>query len=213
VGRRRTREDEVLLENAMLLFWRHGYASTGVRDLEQALHLKAPSLYSRFGSKDGLFRAALEHYLDAVISWRITHYLQADDPLVGLRKFFDTTYNYIGASKPAIACLLVNTALETPPQNTAVHALLAKGAARLVAGIHANLERAQQQGLISADADLQVLAEHLLICLHGLTVASKIETDKLKLSRQVDQILSVLPLLRPQSERGDNAPAPDVIGE
>ena len=60
--RPRTIEDETLLPNAMQVFWQNGYARTGIRELEQALGMKAPSIYNRFESKEGLFRAALEQH-------------------------------------------------------------------------------------------------------------------------------------------------------
>lgn len=39
----------------MLLFWEHGFEATSMSDLTQALGLTAPSLYSSFGDKVGLF--------------------------------------------------------------------------------------------------------------------------------------------------------------
>ena len=194
MARPRVVGDDALLDRAMHLFWRSGYANTGIRELERALGLKAPGIYNRFGSKDGLFQAALDYYLDKVIGWRIEHYLEASDPLLGLRKFFDTTYSYISADRPALSCLLVNTSLEIGPRNIPVHGLLEKGVETLRTALGDNLRRAQTMGQVRADADVPTLARHLLLCLHGLTVAGNIETDKATLSRQVDVIFSALPL-------------------
>nr|WP_240973209.1 helix-turn-helix domain-containing protein [Nonomuraea sp. FMUSA5-5] len=46
----------------MELFWTRGYEATTVRDLTRHLGLGQGSLYAAFGDKDGLYRAALEHY-------------------------------------------------------------------------------------------------------------------------------------------------------
>jgi TetR/AcrR family transcriptional repressor of nem operon len=193
MARPRVIDDATLLDRSMQLFWRRGYAGAGVRDLEQSLGLKASAIYNRFGSKDGLFQATLDHYIDAVIGWRIEHYLRAADPVWGLRKFFDTTYDYISLDKPALSCLLVNTSLEIGPENIAVHAILKRGVARLRAALAENLRRRQAAGYLAADADIPALSRHLLICLHGLTVASTLGPDKKRLAGQVDWILSTLP--------------------
>lgn len=43
----------------MLLFWEHGYEATSISDLTHALEITAPSLYSAFGDKAGLFTKVL----------------------------------------------------------------------------------------------------------------------------------------------------------
>ena len=199
MARPRVIDDRALLDRSMQLFWKNGYASTGIRDLEGTLGLKASAIYNRFGSKDGLFQATIEYYIDTVIGWRIEHYLQAEDPMRGLRKFFDTTYNYISIDKPALSCLLVNTSLEIGAENAAVHAILHRGVDRLRAAFGDNLRRCQSGGHIRADADIPTLSRHLLICLHGLTVASTLDSDQASLARQVDWIMSALPLAESQT--------------
>ena len=61
-GRPRGFDRDRALEVAMRLFWRHGYEGVSVNDLTAALGIAAPSLYSAFGSKPDLYRAALERY-------------------------------------------------------------------------------------------------------------------------------------------------------
>lgn len=46
----------------MRLFWEKGYDATSISDLTEAMGIGAPSLYAAFGSKDELYRAALESY-------------------------------------------------------------------------------------------------------------------------------------------------------
>lgn len=46
----------------MRLFWEKGYEATSISDLTAAMGIGAPSLYAAFGSKAGLYRAALDHY-------------------------------------------------------------------------------------------------------------------------------------------------------
>ena len=129
--RPRLQSDPELLSRSMQLFWRKGYAGTALRDLEDGLGLKAPAIYHRFGNKDGLFLATLEHYLERIVGRRIARYLEEPDPLHGLRRFFETTYDYIDEDHPPLACLMVNTAAEFGGRDPAVQALLQRSHDRL----------------------------------------------------------------------------------
>lgn len=194
MSRPRTVEDAVLLPKAMYVFWRYGYPNTGVRELEQELGIKAPSLYHRFGSKQTLFVAALQCYLDTVVRSRVERHLHAADPLRGLREFFDTTYNFTKRGQSALSCLLVNTALEQTASDPRVAALLKRGSATIVTALGQTLLRAQRQGSLREDADPKALAQALYLGLQGLLISGKTERNKAKLKRQTDALFALLPL-------------------
>lgn len=61
-GRPRSFDRDAVLQQAMRMFWERGYESTSLADLTSATGLKPPSLYAAFGSKEGLFREAVELY-------------------------------------------------------------------------------------------------------------------------------------------------------
>jgi TetR/AcrR family transcriptional repressor of nem operon len=191
--RPRQTDDKALLAKAMPLFWRQGYTATGLRELEAALGLKAPAIYNRFGSKEGLFRQVLEHYLHAIVGRRITLYLQAEDPLAGLRRFFETTYDYAKDGLPPLACLIVNTATELGGSDAHIGEVLRRSSALVTEAFRQNLARAQARGLLRKDADIGTEADLLHISLQGLLVISKIERDHSILARKVDLILARLP--------------------
>ena len=46
----------------MRLIWQHGYEGTTLGQLTSAMGIAAPSLYAAFGSKEGLYREALDRY-------------------------------------------------------------------------------------------------------------------------------------------------------
>ena len=66
VARPREFEESAVLDAAMHLFWRSGYAATSVADLCKATGLGAGSLYAAYGDKRGLFIAALRRYAERV---------------------------------------------------------------------------------------------------------------------------------------------------
>ena len=62
-GRPRAFDVEAVLEAAMLLFWEQGYEATSLSQLRAATGLSSASLYGAFGSKEGLFKQVVEHYM------------------------------------------------------------------------------------------------------------------------------------------------------
>lgn len=81
---------ERLLEAARELFYAEGVHTVGIdRVIERAGVAKA-SLYSTFGSKDGLVRAYLEDYRERVLSRRRAAAQAAPDPVAGILAIFDS---------------------------------------------------------------------------------------------------------------------------
>ncbi len=60
-GRPREFDRDTALHDAMLIFWRKGFAATSMNDLCDAMNIRSPSLYAAFGSKEALYIAAIEH--------------------------------------------------------------------------------------------------------------------------------------------------------
>lgn len=105
------REDAV--RSARDVFWREGYEGASMASLQRATGLNASSLYHAFGSKRGLFDAAVEDYLERVVRPGLG---SLQDPAVAA----DALEGYFRAARELFAdpsgrtlpdgCLLVNTA-------------------------------------------------------------------------------------------------------
>ena len=59
MGRPREFNAEAALDQAMEVFWRHGYEGATIAQLTEAMGINPPSLYACFGNKEGLLKAAL----------------------------------------------------------------------------------------------------------------------------------------------------------
>ena len=62
MGRPREFDAEMALDQAMEVFWRHGYEGATIAQLTEAMGINPPSLYACFGNKEGLLKAALDRY-------------------------------------------------------------------------------------------------------------------------------------------------------
>jgi AcrR family transcriptional regulator len=65
MGRPKGFSREEVLEKAMPVFWRHGFADTSVQELERATGVNKSGLYTEFRDKEDLFVACLRHYLES----------------------------------------------------------------------------------------------------------------------------------------------------
>src|SRR5215471_8626171 len=63
-GRPREFDTEKALDAALQVFWRKGYEGATLPDLTEAMGINRPSLYAAFGSKEELFRKALDRYAE-----------------------------------------------------------------------------------------------------------------------------------------------------
>jgi AcrR family transcriptional regulator len=54
-----------VLEKAMPVFWKHGFADTSLQELERATGVNKSGLYAEFRDKEDLFVACLRHYLES----------------------------------------------------------------------------------------------------------------------------------------------------
>jgi TetR/AcrR family transcriptional regulator, copper-responsive repressor len=65
MGRPKNFSREEVLEKAMPVFWKHGFADTSLQDLERATGVNKSGLYTEFRDKEDLFLACLRHYLES----------------------------------------------------------------------------------------------------------------------------------------------------
>lgn len=64
MGRPKGFEREAVLESAIQLFWKKGFADTSLQDLEKATGVNKSGLYTEFKDKDDIFIECLKYYKD-----------------------------------------------------------------------------------------------------------------------------------------------------
>ncbi|WP_328439423.1 TetR/AcrR family transcriptional regulator [Streptomyces sp. NBC_00444] len=189
----RTREfdTEAAVSRAMELFWAHGFEATSVRDLTQHLGIGQGSLYAAFGGKDGLYRAALEHYRTTFAAAALRSLDEGTDARSAIRALLVERIR-IAVEHGGRGCLLVNAATERLPEDQPTRRTV-----RDVLGANQDaltdlLRAASERGEISARHDPHTLAAFLVTFLNGLLVASKITPDARALEPLVEVALTTL---------------------
>jgi AcrR family transcriptional regulator len=116
MGRRPAYEVSAVIGAACDLFWDRGYRMTSIGDLEERTGLDRSSLYHAFGSKQGLFEAALARYVEEFQD-RLGGMLEAGVGLDAVAGFFAGMAQAFRAdpARNARGCLMVNTVAELDP--------------------------------------------------------------------------------------------------
>ncbi len=114
MGRRKSYDRELVVQQAMELFWQHGFQGTSSRMLSAEIGINPFSLSSEFGSKQGLFEAALAQYLENVTD--IFARLSSPDAcLQDIRALFGTYASFARTPAGKRGCFLTNVAIESCP--------------------------------------------------------------------------------------------------
>jgi len=142
MGRTRTFDAGAVVEAARGVFWDLGFAEASVPELERATGLNRSSLYQAFGSKRGLFDAAVASYLDDVFRPRLAPLRAAEvepgaleDYLTGLREAMIER----PSARAANGCLLLAAAGGPLGQDAALQAIVVQYYAELRAALAAGV--------------------------------------------------------------------------
>jgi TetR/AcrR family transcriptional repressor of nem operon len=166
MARPRSFDTDAVLSAAMHCFRRQGYERVSIKDLEHATGLTSGSLYNSYGSKDGLFSAALEHYVETVVKGRIGAFAGPAATLSDLEHLFLSIWEMPQAD--GFGCLVTNSAVEFGPGAPSFAAdKVAEGLGVAAEGIRSVLVRA----LGSEQGEME--ASHLALVYHGVLVLSR----------------------------------------
>lgn len=190
--RNRTLDDDTVLDHAIALFWRRGYAATSIRDVSEATDLGAAALYHRFGDKDGLFVEALRRYAEQGLRERIARFAAMEDPLAAISGFLGELADLSIADPEQRGCFLINTTLDGAATAPGARDLARARLNEIVAFFRAQLHRAETAGSLPPGVDADALAENLLGGVLALRVLARIDPEPERLRRLVDAALSPL---------------------
>ena len=162
-----------LLDRAMDLFHRRSFTGTSTAELVEELGVNRKSMYAEFGSKQGLFEAALDHYNATSLTAVLTAVEAVDAGPDAIRSTF---LGFASASEDwaqGRGCLLCNTAVERSVLDPACGDHVDAYFDRLTNAFRNALHNGQQAGDISKTADPDGLAAFFTMALVGIAALAK----------------------------------------
>ncbi|EMN5127882.1 TetR/AcrR family transcriptional regulator [Burkholderia contaminans] len=194
-GRPRSFDKEAALDRAMEVFWRLGYEGASMADLTAAMGIASPSLYAAFGSKEALFRLALEHYsaTEGREIWGGVE--QAGSAHDAVRNYLmDTARVFTRRSKPA-GCLIVLSALHPAERSDTVRQTLIAMRERTVENLRERLRQGVATGEIAAQANLDAIARYYVTVQQGMSIQARDGAGRRDLEAVAQAALAAWPAL------------------
>lgn len=167
-GRPRGFDADQALEQAMRVFWKHGYEGASLDELTEVMGINRPSLYATFGNKETLFRKAVERYMEKNSAW--TREALSGEPVRQvIARLLHGWLEQFSAGRIR-GCLLVQGALACGEAAESVKRELTKARGMLEKHLRQRLETAVASGDVSAGDDPAATAKFVATFLHGLSV-------------------------------------------
>ncbi len=177
----------------MRLFWQHGYETTSISDLTAAMQITAPSLYTAFRDKKGLFLEAVERYQRRgsqtgieIVESAATAKRAASVLLLGAANAFT------GKDDPK-GCLLASAAATGSAAAQNVQAALAAIRRGIETALRKKAVQDRAAGILPDAADAAALAALTMAVIQGMSVAARDGADRKKLQAIAATALSAWP--------------------
>lgn len=176
MGRPRTFDREKAIEDAMYLFWQHGYESTSLAQLKAGIRngISAPSFYAAFGSKEALFQECVQRYLATF--GQVTNALW--DNTLPAREALEVTLRSSAEMQcepghPSGCMVGLGSLSATSAQHASVAEPLIRSRNLTREGITATIQRGVDRGELSNNTDVIALAGSFSTFLFGLSIQAR----------------------------------------
>jgi AcrR family transcriptional regulator len=173
-GRPRSFDRDDALRRAMQVFWARGYEGATLTSLQKAMGgITAPSLYAAFGSKEKLFREAVELYSKTLGVPMIKALAEQPTARAALEALLEAAVGAFCKPGAPRGCMLVQGAMNTMPANKSVQEYLHGLRARRKKLIRQRLERGVAEGELPSGLDSGALASFYTTLVDGLAIQAR----------------------------------------
>ncbi len=154
----------------MEAFWTHGYEGTSMIQLVEAMGIVSPSIYAAFGSKEALFREAVDLYVasESGPAWQALD--EIDDVGLAVRSMLFTSIDTFAETNPPRGCLVVLGTGYLGSSDETVRAILRDQRRGFRRRLVARMTRAVKDGDIGPQSDPAALAECVQAFFSGLAI-------------------------------------------
>jgi AcrR family transcriptional regulator len=172
---------EGVLEKALPVFWKHGFADASLQELETVTGVNKSGLYSEFSGKEELFLESLRFYLERLPS---LGFLRAE-PLGwdNIEQFLKLGPRNTEGQKGCFAISSMRELAILPP---AAIEIVGRGRAQLKQLIAENIEAEKPKAAVHDVADM------VMTFFAGLSVEQNLRSSRASIGRKVDNLMRVL---------------------
>jgi TetR/AcrR family transcriptional regulator, copper-responsive repressor len=184
MGRPKNFNRKGVLEKALPVFWRRGFADASLHELEVATGVNKSGLYSEFQDKEDLFMQSLQYYLESLEKKR----LLTDEPLGwnNIERFLKLGPSSTEGQK---GCFAVSSMRE--------FAILPPGAVSIITRSRSKLKQliakniAAERPKMNADS----VAELILTFFTGLSMEHNLSSSRASIARKIEDLMNIVQTL------------------
>ena len=181
MGRPKGFSREQVLDKAMAVFWKYGFADTSLQELERATGVNKSGLYTEFKDKEDLFLACLRHYLES----QQKRGLLTKKPL-GWNNVEGFLKNGPLNKGPQQGCFSVNSMREFAILPDEAYGVVAENRALLQRLLAMNIEAEEPRMAPSA------IAEMVLSFFSGLCIERNLRSGQTSSTRNIENFMTAL---------------------
>jgi TetR/AcrR family transcriptional regulator, copper-responsive repressor len=184
MGRPKNFNRKGVLEKALPVFWRRGFADASLHELEVATGVNKSGLYSEFQDKEDLFMQSLQYYLESLEKKR----LLTAEPLGwnNIERFLKLGPSSTEGQK---GCFAVSSMRE--------FAILPPGAVSIITRSRSKLKQliakniAAERPKMNADS----VAELILTFFTGLSMEHNLSSSRASIARKIEDLMNIVQTL------------------
>jgi AcrR family transcriptional regulator len=181
MGRPRKFSREGVLERALPIFWKYGFARATLPDLELATGVNKSGLYSEFESKEELFLACLRYYLDT----RMGSALLSAEPLGwdNIQRFLEEAPSCALNQKGCFSVSSMRELAALPPE-----------ARKVIADGRAKLKRLLKANIASEDPkmDVDAICDLVSVFFSGICIEANLNSDRSRARQKIENFMQML---------------------
>jgi len=181
MGRPKNFSREEVLEKAIPVFWKRGFADTSVQDLERATGVNKSGLYAEFRDKEDLFVESLRYYL----ATQEKRGLLTEEPL-GWKNIETFLKHGPHSREDRKGCFSVSSMREFAILPAEAHAIVARSRAGLKRLLIKNIQAEESK------MNPEYVAEMVLVFFSGLCIEHNLKSDKNSSARKISSLMRVL---------------------
>jgi AcrR family transcriptional regulator len=170
----------------MRIFWSLGYDATSMADLRAALGITQASLYAAFGSKEQLFREAVDLYRRTAGISTARALASDSSAREAIHSMLQAAIDAYTAPGAPGGCLVILGATNCAVENKDIHDHLLSIRREMSQSILERLKRGQHEGDIPKTAPVVALAAYYATVLHGLALQSRDGVSRNTLSQVLE---------------------------
>jgi TetR/AcrR family transcriptional regulator, transcriptional repressor for nem operon len=192
VARLREFDTEAAVQAAMTAFRQHGYEGTSIQDLVEATGVGRGSLYAAFGSKEGLYLAAVDRYREQYATPLIELLHDGSPAREVIREVLVAVIDEIVRDGNRLACLIVSAAMERVADDPETARRVRTTTESLEDALTEIIAAGQAAGELDGERDARDLARFVVTTLQGLRVMGAINSDRRSLMAAAEVAVGAL---------------------